>query len=169
VTAYSKITGSTVSLNFARASLLSLGRALLNSVVSRMPSLHFAKYLSYSCLSVHATIGKAVTRSSVFLLQFRQSHNQFTTMFLLLHCRHLYIRLDLTSNFTQLLSKFEDSTLKMLNIVPSSFDLVGFGVITDVTGSRGVFHSIERFGDIVLDRRDTSYHGSEGVSSDGIL
>ena len=50
-------------------------------------------------------------------------------MILLLHRWNIYIRLDLSSNFSQLFSEFQNSTLEMLNIVPPCFDLVGFGGI----------------------------------------
>lgn len=45
--AHSKMTGSTVSLNLAKTSA-SPGVALLSSLVSRMFSLHLARYRSYS-------------------------------------------------------------------------------------------------------------------------
>lgn len=57
----------------------------------------------------------------------------------------------------------------MLDIIPSRFDLVDFGDVSDISGSRSVFHSIEGLADVVLDRRDAGNHGGDGVSADRVL
>jgi hypothetical protein len=61
------------------------------------------------------------------------------------------------------------AALQVLHIVPSHFYLIRFRGILDVSSSRSVLDRVKRFRDIVLDGRDTRYHGGEGIAADRIL